>query len=316
MTRSVWSCFSKVSEAPEGYAYGDALGERYAYDSHVVNSSLVQVGDVLVVRDRQLVYGYGVVEDIRRWTADKMMTRCPHCSSSRVQPRKVATPRYRCLDCSATFDVADVKPKRVTEFSATYGPSWIVFDSPVPVRALDTVYANRDRQNAIRRLDVAAAHAMLQFHLGVDAAFHLSVLAQGDRIDGGHVEVLVKQRIGQQRFRERLIDRYGETCAVTGVQPAAVLDAAHLYTYAERPEHEVEGGLLLRADVHRMFDRLLITFDPKSWRSHVSPRLLERHERLRLLDRQPMVLPDGVRPDRELLALHHSAAQARWRELA
>lgn len=311
MTRSVWSCFSKVSETPEGYVYG----ERYAYDSHVVNSSQLTVGDLLVVRDRQLVFGYGVVEEIEQRRGVKVMTRCPHCRSSKLKPRTAVVPRYRCPRCHEEFDIALQEPTDVVEYSASYGAAWILFDAPIPVRALDSVYANADRQNAIRRLDVVRAHAMLRFHLGVDAAFHLSVLAQDRPIDGGHVEVLVKQRIGQQRFRERLFERYGETCAVTGSQPAAVLDAAHLYTFAERPEHESDGGLLLRADVHRMFDRLLITFDPVAWRSRVSPRLLDRHERLRALDQQPMLLPDGVRPNRGLIELHHAAAQARWREV-
>lgn len=186
--------------------------------------------------------------------------------------------------------------------------------SPLPVRVLDSTYVGRDQQNAIRPLDAVAVSTMLGIHGGVDALF------QPERIripiEGGHVEALVRRRVGQQQFRRRLLDRLGPTCAVTGPQPETVLDAAHLHAYALRPEHRLDEAMLLRADVHRLFDRLLLTFDPRDWRAHVAPPLLERHAALRPLDGRLIELPPDLRPASAVIDAHHSAALSRWRELS
>ena len=42
-------------------------------------------------------------------------------------------------------------------------------------------------------------------------------------------------------------------------------DTAHLYLYSDNPEHDLRGGLMLRCDLHALFDRWLITIDPDAW---------------------------------------------------
>ena len=209
--------------------------------------------------------------------------------------RKRALPRYRCNDCKAVFDEPRFEPMPVTLYSATYEASWHRLDSPLPARTLDGVYAGADRQNAIRRLDWAKALAMLESYGGVEEALEAELLRHGTPIAGGHVEAVVRRRVGQQRFRDRLLERYGPTCAVTGTQPEMVLDAAHLYRFADNPVHADDGGLLLRADVHRLFDDGSLAVDPATLRVDVAPdlaaypqyaRLHARRLELRLRDSQ------------------------------
>ena len=40
---------------------------------------------------------------------------------------------------------------------------------------------------------------------------------------------------------------------------------AHLYLYGQSPEHDVKGGLLLRSNLHALFDRWLIVINPGAW---------------------------------------------------
>lgn len=315
MQRAAWSCFSHLGGTPDRLLYADALGDHYEYDSNVVNAKRLKAGDLLIVRDRHLIYGYGVIDSIEQQQATKVMRRCPACRSADIVSRKRARPEFRCGDCRHEFEVPLADPMEVTLYTASYTSAWLELPSPVPVRALERVYAGRDRQNAIRRLDMTETQALLGFHGGLEALFHLELLSHADSIAGGHLERLAKQRVGQQHFRERMLDRFGSTCAVTGEQPEAVLDAAHLYTYAERPVHEDDGGLLLRADVHRMFDRLLITFDPLTRQSQVAPPLLRRHGHLVSLDTRPIAIPEHLRPRLELIEEHHRAARQRWRDL-
>ncbi|MFS0703411.1 HNH endonuclease [Cellulomonas sp. 179-A 9B4 NHS] len=316
MTVSAWSCYTRVSESLLDHSYGDVLGHRYEYDSNVINHRGIAVGDVIVLRDRQLVLGYGVVESVDSRPHVKLMRRCPSCRQADFATRKRALPRHRCNDCGHEFDEPLVVPLDVTAYAASYEASWIDFPSPVPVRVLDDVYAGKDRQNAIRRLDPDRAMSMLRAYSGIEGALQLQLVQHAPPLDGGHVEAVVRRRVNQGRFRERMLERFDGTCAVTGRQPEAVLDAAHLYSYAERPEHQDDGGLLLRADVHRLFDRLLLTIDPVHWRAEVAPVLRERHEHLDALHGGPLHLPRRVRPAIGLVADHRRAARDRWRDLA
>ena len=316
-TPTAWSCYTRASDELAG-RYDDVLGRRYEYDSNVVNHARIAPGDLLVLRDGQLILGHGVVENVTSERGEKMMRRCPNpaCRSADCVARKRALPRYRCNDCKAVFDEPVFEPMPVTLYSAVYASSWHTLDSPLPVRALDSVYAGADRQNAIRRLDWAKALAMLESYGGVEEALEAELLRHGTPIAGGHVEAVVRRRVGQQRFRDRLLERYGPTCAVTGAQPEMVLDAAHLYRFADNPVHADDGGLLLRADVHRLFDRLVLTFSPRTWTTQVAPALLERHESLAALHGRRISVHDTRLPDVELIERHHASARARWKELA
>lgn len=58
----------------------------------------------------------------------------------------------------------------------------------------------------------------------------------------GHILEIVRVRRGQRQFREHLLGAQGETCAFTGEAPARVLEAGHLYSYAELGVHHEHGG--------------------------------------------------------------------------
>lgn len=52
----------------------------------------------------------------------------------------------------------------------------------------------------------------------------------------------------------------------------SVLEAGHLYSYAKEGEHHQDGGLLLRRDVHALFDNGHLAVDPSTWRIDVLPQ--------------------------------------------
>ena len=61
--------------------------------------------------------------------------------------------------------------------------------------------------------------------------------------------------------------------ARTGEAPVRVLEAGHLYSYAELGVHHEHGGVLLRRDIHRLFDDGWLAVDPDRLRVDVSDRL-------------------------------------------
>ncbi len=74
--------------------------------------------------------------------------------------------------------------------------------------------------------------------------------------------VLVRQRLGQGAFRMLVTDTYERRCAVTKEKALPVLEAAHIRPVSEGGEHRVTNGLLLRSDVHTLFDRGYVTITP------------------------------------------------------
>jgi putative restriction endonuclease len=84
--------------------------------------------------------------------------------------------------------------------------------------------------------------------------------------------VLVRPRLGQGSFRMLTANNYERRCAVTGEKALPVLDAAHIQPVAEGGQHRLTNGLLLRTDVHRLFDAGYVTVTPDG-RFQVSPRL-------------------------------------------
>jgi len=84
--------------------------------------------------------------------------------------------------------------------------------------------------------------------------------------------ILVKPRLGQGGFKALVHGAYRDRCSVTGHKIRPTLQAAHILPVGKGGEHRIDNGLLLRSDVHTMFDRGYIGVDP-SYKLHVSRRL-------------------------------------------
>jgi putative restriction endonuclease len=87
--------------------------------------------------------------------------------------------------------------------------------------------------------------------------------------------VFVLPRLGQGSFQAAIVNAYARRCAVTGERVLPVLEAAHIKPYGEGGEHRIDNGLLLRRDLHVLFDRGYLTVSP-DLEVVVSKRL--RHE--------------------------------------
>jgi hypothetical protein len=83
---------------------------------------------------------------------------------------------------------------------------------------------------------------------------------------------LLSRRLLRNSFREAVLDAYHSTCAITGTRTRLLLQAAHIRPVIFGGENRLENALLLRADVHVLFDRGYLAVDP-AYRLHVSPRL-------------------------------------------
>lgn len=83
---------------------------------------------------------------------------------------------------------------------------------------------------------------------------------------------LTVPRLGQQAFKSMVLAAYHRRCAITGAKITPVLQAAHIRPVGQRGEHRLDNGLLLRSDVHILFDQGYLGVDDHH-RIQVSPRL-------------------------------------------
>jgi putative restriction endonuclease len=90
--------------------------------------------------------------------------------------------------------------------------------------------------------------------------------------------ILVRPRLGQGTFRIAVTDAYAGACAVTTEHSLPALDAAHIRPYARGGLHEIANGILLRRDIHRLFDLGYVTVDARTRAFDVSRRLREEWE--------------------------------------
>lgn len=84
--------------------------------------------------------------------------------------------------------------------------------------------------------------------------------------------VLVQRRLGQGAFRLAIADVYDRRCAVSGERALPALEAAHIKGVKHGGTHRIDNGLLLRSDIHRLFDSGYVTVTP-SLKVEVSTRL-------------------------------------------
>lgn len=89
--------------------------------------------------------------------------------------------------------------------------------------------------------------------------------------------VLVAPRLGQGTFRIAVTEAYERGCALTGEHSLPALEAAHIRPFGQDGPHIVPNGLLLRADLHRLFDKGYLTVTP-DLRAQVSRRLRSEFE--------------------------------------
>jgi putative restriction endonuclease len=110
--------------------------------------------------------------------------------------------------------------------------------------------------------------------MAAEPAAVLAEAAEGQRHGAPR---LVLPRLGQGTFRVGVTQAYERACAVTHEHSLPVLEAAHIKPWGEDGPHRVSNGLLLRADVHRLFDAGYVTVTP-DLHFEVSPRLREEFE--------------------------------------
>lgn len=252
--------------------YDDVLGSLYSYDSAVSFYKQVAQNDVVVIREGQAILGVSRIDEIEASEAEKLRKRCPVCGRIGVEYRKRAD-EYVCTyaGCRSRFLEPEEKLEAVTKYVARYDTRWKALDGAITFDDLQPLLRGSS-QNSIRPVDIGGLASVLD---RVSSSLPDENKPIGVPIDGGRRSVQVRTRVGQGLFRTALLQKYGLSCAVTGPCPAEALEAAHLLPFATHETHHVDEGLLLRTDVHRLFDAGQIAINPKTLTVELASGLMD-----------------------------------------
>jgi hypothetical protein len=275
-----WSCIALGDDRQYGgnRGYDDDLTAKYSYDSNVANHKQVSEGDLIVLRDSHRALGVARVEEVTSSSGTKLIRRCPDCQTSGLKERVKRQPRWRCNN-GHEFENPSETEEPVTKYTARFDGSFLPIEKTVSVSQLKTIALRPSDQLSMEELDLAGLEQLLPsseqgLGLVVSVGFSRSPAPdEGDDEAGMDVPLssaderqkilrAIKVRRGQASFRRGLIKRYGSRCMVTGCGLEELLEAAHIAPYRNASHNELSNGLLLRADIHTLFDLYLMQIDP------------------------------------------------------
>ncbi|NUQ81212.1 MAG: HNH endonuclease [Bacteroidetes bacterium] len=111
---------------------------------------------------------------------------------------------------------------------------------------------------------------------------------------------LVTERKGQGNFRAIITTAYSNKCCITNETTPELLEAAHIQPYFDENSNHVKNGLLLRVDLHKLYDNGLLYID-ESFKIHISPEV--KSEYYQKLNGTTIRLPENINlhPSKEAL---------------
>lgn len=267
--------------------YSDDPARLYRYDSTVGNSRHVSEGDLAVIRNTVGLVGIGLIAKISTHEGEKQRFRCPTCSTTSIKHRSAVSPAYRCAE-GHVFDEPAVEIIQVTNYEAAYGDTWLALPDVMDAAVLRAVTPGAGTQNSIRAMDAPAFAGRIAASTPAARALLARFLqasppeAENDATDGyapsfedKRMVILraIRARRGQAKFRSALIERHGPQCMMSGCTLMEIVEAAHIWPYRGDEDNAPSNGLLLRSDVHTLFDLDLVGIDPDTLTMRVRPAL-------------------------------------------
>ena len=127
---------------------------------------------------------------------------------------------------------------------------------------------------------------------------------EDDRIQ---VEITEYKRVGQGKFRDDLMEIYANKCAITDEHTPSVLQASHICPYIGSKSNHPQNGIILRSDIHLLFDNHQLTIDAEEYTVQISSELWDT--RYSALTGKRIFLSSDARyrPSKKALKLHNIA---------
>lgn len=250
-------------------------------------------------------------------------------SSHIILPISVAWDVFGNRNGSATFDAfqGNIGRLRSRDNSLNLNPNigCVVLTSPIFFRKEDWIpvpenWSNNivqgksySTEDAIGRSLWEEVEKKLQqyrfFNIPEESKSQL-ILEEQSQVQYGK-SILTKVRLGQGAFRVLVTGAYSKRCAISGEKTLPVLEAAHIKQYSESGPHFISNSLLLRSDIHKLFDNYYLTIT-QEYKIEVSKRIKEEFENgkeyYKFHGKDLMILPQREidRPRKDFIEWHNN----------
>ncbi|MEZ2587301.1 HNH endonuclease [Kluyvera intermedia] len=279
MNQKAWS-FKAVGQDDLRYfgnnGYHDDSTSFYRYDNFVPNHKQVKKGDIVIVTDRKNVLGISVIDNLSSAPYIKIRNRCPHedCAPAKLIHRKFKKPEWRCSN-GHEFDYPKVEDAPALEFKADYKKNY----KPINSVSITDLISNTPRynvQSSIQEINIEWANHLFG---GVNQLSPAEADSDDTLLNAEDqrkaVICQIKQRRGQKAFRDSLLTLAAQ-CAVSNCAIVDILEAAHIAAYKNDTHNHVSNGLLLRCDMHTLYDLDLFAIDPDSLIIYFAPQIQDK----------------------------------------
>lgn len=271
--------------------YADDLRRVYRYDSNVANHKRILPGDLVLLRNRHGALGTALIADVIQSEGFKTVRRCPECDTTGIKERKTKAPPWRCNNKHEFFEPTESE-EPVTKYEASFGDTYSGIEREIETQTIKSIALRPSDQLSMEELDLAEFEELLSQEPEVLTKIRKALIARNlspEDLDALETNEFVpsmtdqrntvirsiKERRGQTKFRNALIKRYGSRCVVTGCGVLEILEAAHITPYRGEAYNDPSNGLLLRADIHTLFDLNLMWIEPDTYKVVFDDKVLE-----------------------------------------
>ena len=246
---------------------------------------------MIVLVDKEHILGFAKISRIKSYPSTKEISRCPipDCGNTNFEARKTKLPKYRCNQ-GHEFNEPQKDVLEIVKYESYYSDSFIRPEKEISISILKK-YFNRgyNRNMSIQSIDKGffndtknGLFDLLEntiHYVGPEVSDNDSLEEESNSYspnnsdDRDKVNRQIKARRGQHKFRKALIKRYDSKCCVTGCTILHLLEAAHIKAYRGIKDNHPSNGLLLRADIHTLFDLDMIGIHPEKLTIHLNDEI-------------------------------------------
>ncbi|WP_172976556.1 HNH endonuclease [Roseivivax sp. THAF40] len=273
--------------------YEDDLERLYKYDSKVPNHKNVAKGDLIILRGKQSVFGIATIKKIKKNRGLKVLKRCPECGITSIRYRPSKQPKWRCDNGKHEFEEPISTEIEVDLFEAEFGETFSPLNDEITITDLRSITIKRNDQLAIQQLNLQSLEKLIKINPGADRALLCSAASAPVDIDRDEDDFLefnpsmidqrekilraIRTRRGQSKFRKRILNRFDGRCVVSGCMVQELLEAAHIMPYRGEEFNHTSNGLLLRTDLHTLFDLGMLRINPESFEVFIDKNIQDQN---------------------------------------
>jgi putative restriction endonuclease len=274
-------CWIAVVPSADTHGVSRSSWATYSYESDDRRKRQISAGDLLFLRDQTRLLAAARVENVVSEKREQMVGKCPVCGLAEIGLRKKRDIPYRCFHGHEFLRPVE-STHSIIVHTAHFTRECVRIAAQIEAAELRPFELTNSRHMKLKICDISGLcdyiarrdHTVLPVlknwlkSRAVDLAdtdadavgeLPLSISDAQDR-----PLQAIRMRRGSTTFRDKLLSRYGQRCMISGCSVLALLESCHVGPTQRPDDDHPANGLLLRSDLHTLFDLNLIGLNPSN----------------------------------------------------